>query len=214
MVLINRPTLSYLGCPKSLVRVLVFLSFGSVLPLHYSGLPWILFILHVLQSINFQATSTQMGTSKHHDGDRAYFLNLFSEKRTTHIPGTVFLVTSLVLFQIAFAHIYKRSYRIVDIRNEYVLCTWNALCLSIVLAKYNILPPRASFPNLSPLNMPQGLIATVKCIDGCLREVLSLFYSYSMNVTLANDEGVGKLINWKFRKFVLRDRASKKKVLS
>lgn len=64
----------------------------------------------------------------------------------------------------------------------------------MMLAKYNILIPLDSFPNFSPLNIPQRLIAAVKCIDGCLREVSYLFYSHFKKVILAND-GDGILNN-------------------
>lgn len=54
----------------------------------------------------------------------------------------------------------------------------------MALAKYNVLLPMVFCPNLSPLNIPQGLTDTVKCIDGCFMEVLYLSYIHSMKVTL------------------------------
>lgn len=99
------------------------------------------------------------------------------KEKTTYISKTVFSSNSASFVPNHLCiHLFQGKSRTVATKNEYVLWKWNALCLSTVLEKYYILPPMASCPNLSPLNIPQGLTATVKCIDGCFSQLLYLLY--------------------------------------
>ena len=186
VLLMNYPMLRYSRCTKTPVTVSIFLCPAVVFPLHCSGLSWTLVILQVFYPMHPNLLPVEKSTLfKHPQWWQRFCSEIVLKEKSIHVSGTLFLVTLLLLYQIAFAHMHtERKQRTVSIKSEYMLWKWNDLCLSMVPAKYDILLPMAFCPNISPLNIPQGLTATVKCIDGCFMEVLYLFYIHSMKVTL------------------------------
>ena len=172
--------------------VSVLLSPGVIFPLHYSGCPKHSSLYMCSIPCTIQSNG---GMSKHPWRGQSSLWTCSQREDYPHLGNHISSNSATFVPNCLCTHLFQE--KIESSGHQKWVCALKMKCSwpSTVLAKYNILPPMASCPNLSPLNIPQELTATVKCIGGCFSEVLYLYYIYSMKMTLASDGGGSVLRN-------------------
>lgn len=168
----------------------VGLSPGAIFPLPTVGYPELPSFCMCSIPCSHRLLPIKWGPSKHLWWWQRVLSELALKGRTTHISETIFLVTLLALFQIAFAHVCtRRKLRTVSIKNEICAPKMKRSLPVNSVGKIEYSATYGFLPQLLTFKHTPGMTATVKRIDGCFREVLCLFYIHSMKVTLASDRG-------------------------